>query len=136
MAQASPEKLEHTGPAEKERVALAPQREQLATLPKGTKHQIVRGERVKVSESRILARKSGIGAGARRKKDGLHSKRRQIPRRKGRASKESLHRRRRRKHERVSGRKSSPGQSAESWFYSKSGQLEMGNEEPAHRMKE
>ena len=40
MAHASAEKLEHTGPAEKERVALVPQREQLArtsepTLPKG-----------------------------------------------------------------------------------------------------
>ena len=38
--QASAEKLEHTGPAEKERVALVPQREQLAStretpLPKG-----------------------------------------------------------------------------------------------------
>ena len=30
MAQASAEKLEHTGPAEKERVASVPQREQLA----------------------------------------------------------------------------------------------------------
>ena len=30
MAQASAEKLEHTGPAEKERVATVPQREQLA----------------------------------------------------------------------------------------------------------
>ena len=44
MAQASVKKLEHTGPAEKERVALVPQREQLAStleppLPKrkGTK---------------------------------------------------------------------------------------------------
>ena len=40
MAQASAEKLEHTGPAEKERVASVPQREQLArtpepSLPKG-----------------------------------------------------------------------------------------------------
>ena len=43
-------------------------------------------------------------------------------RRIGRASKESLPRRSRRKHERVSGRKSFPGRSAESWFYSKSGQ--------------
>ena len=33
MAQASAEKLEHTGPAEKERVASVPQREQLATTP-------------------------------------------------------------------------------------------------------
>ena len=40
VAQASAEKLEHTGPTEKERVASVPQREQLArtpepTLPKG-----------------------------------------------------------------------------------------------------
>ena len=33
MAQASAEKLEHIGPAEKERVALVPQREQLASTP-------------------------------------------------------------------------------------------------------
>ena len=67
MAQASAEKLEYTGPADKERVALVPQREQLAGTPepllrKGNRtvvcpeHQIVRWERVKVSESRTLAR--------------------------------------------------------------------------------
>ena len=33
MAQASAEKLEQTGPAEKERVASVPQREQLASTP-------------------------------------------------------------------------------------------------------
>ena len=33
MAQASAEKLEHTGPAEKERVASVPPREQLARTP-------------------------------------------------------------------------------------------------------
>ena len=33
MAQASAEKLEHTGPAEKERVASIPQKEQLASTP-------------------------------------------------------------------------------------------------------
>ena len=33
MAQASAEKLEHTGPAEKERVTSVPQREQLASTP-------------------------------------------------------------------------------------------------------
>ena len=33
MAQASAEKLEHTGPAEKEMVTLVPQREQLASTP-------------------------------------------------------------------------------------------------------
>ena len=33
MAQVSAEKLEHTGPAEKERVVSVPQREQLASTP-------------------------------------------------------------------------------------------------------
>ena len=33
MAQASAEKLEHTGPAEKEKVASVPMREQLARMP-------------------------------------------------------------------------------------------------------
>ena len=33
MAQASVEKLEHTGPIEKERVASVPHREQLASAP-------------------------------------------------------------------------------------------------------
>ena len=33
MAQASAEKVEHTRPAEKERVTLVPQREQLASTP-------------------------------------------------------------------------------------------------------
>ena len=49
MAQASVEKLEHTGPAEKKRVVSVPQREQLAgtlepSLPKGKgiEHQIIR----------------------------------------------------------------------------------------------
>ena len=62
MVQPSAEKLEHTGPAEKERVASVPQRKQLARMPerslpkgKGTnpsvQNHIVRGERVKVDES-------------------------------------------------------------------------------------
>ena len=82
----------------------------------------MRGERVKVGESRTLARERGIRARAWRGKGGLHGERRHTPRRKGRASKKSLPRTSRRKHERVSGHKSSPGRSAESWFYSKSGQ--------------
>ena len=71
MAQASAEKLEHTGPSEKERAALVPQREQLAIrqsrpcqkekeqsrLSKAPDHE---GERVKVSEDRTLAREKGI----------------------------------------------------------------------------
>ena len=48
--------------------------------------------------------------------------RRQVPRRKGRARKESLPGGSRRKHEQVNGSKSSPGRSAESWLHSKSGQ--------------
>ena len=66
MAQASAEKLEHTGPAEKERVASVPQRKQLASttessLPKGkgTEYQIMIGERVKMGESRTLASERG-----------------------------------------------------------------------------
>ena len=46
----------------------------------------------------------------------------QVPRRRGRASKESIRSRSKRKHKRVSGRKSSPGRSAKSWFRSKSDQ--------------
>ena len=78
----------------------------------------MRGERVKVGESRTLARERGIRARAWSGKGGLDRKERQIPRRTGRASKKSFPRRGRRKHERVSGCKSSPGRSAESWFHS------------------
>ena len=78
----------------------------------------MRGERVKVGESRTLARVRGIRARAWRGKGGLDREGRQIPRRTGRASKKSLPRTSRRKHERVSGRKGSPGRSAESWFHS------------------
>ena len=77
----------------------------------------MRGEKVKVDESRTLARERGIRARAWRGKGGRHREGRQIPRRTGTASKKSLPRTSRRKHERVSGRKSSPGRSAESWFY-------------------
>ena len=127
MAQASAEKLEHTGPAGKERLASVPQREsslQVRWSPPYQRkrnravcpeHQIMRGKRVKVGASRTLAR-------AWRGKGGLHGEGRQIPMRKGRASKESLPRRGKRKHERVSGHKSSPGRSTQSWFHSKSGQ--------------
>ena len=122
------------GLPEKERVVSVPQREQLARtpeppLPKGKrnrdvcpKYHIMRGMRVKMGESRTLARKRGIRARAWSGKGGLHRERGKIPRRKGRASNKNLPRTTRRKHERVSERKSSPGRSAESWFHSKSGQ--------------
>ena len=101
MAQASSEKLEDTGPAEKERVAsvatdkangknaaaaIAKKKRNRAVCPE---HQIMRGERLKVGESRILAREMGIIAGAWSGKGGLHRERRQIPRRKGRARNKS-----------------------------------------------
>ena len=99
--------------------ALAKRKTNTAVCPK---HQIMRGERVKVGESRTLASERGIRARAWSGKGGLLRERGQIPRGTGRASNKSLPRTSRRKHERVSGRKSSPGRSAESWFHSKSGQ--------------
>ena len=129
--QTSAEKLEHAWPAEKERAAsekavgknveaaFAPPKKEQSRLSKAPDHE---GERVKVGESRTLARERGIRARAWRGKGGLHSEGRQIPKRKGRACKKSIPKRSRRKHEQVSERKSSPGRSAESWFHSKSGQ--------------
>ena len=93
--------------------ALAKRKRNRAVCPE---YQIMRGR-----ESRC-ARVRGIRARAWRGKGGLHRKRRKIPRRKGRVSKKSLHKRSRRKHERMSGRKSSLGRSVVSWFHSKSGQ--------------
>ena len=73
MAQASVEKLEHTGPGEKGKSGLsATQTEQLASVPEPPspkakrnraicpEDQIMRGERVKVSESITLARERKI----------------------------------------------------------------------------
>ena len=72
MAQASAEKLEHTGPAEKERVVSVPQRERAVGKNTGAafakrkrdravcpESQIMREERVKVGESLTLARERG-----------------------------------------------------------------------------
>ena len=99
--------------------ALAKRKRNRAVSPE---YQIMRGERVKMGESCTLAKVKGIRARAWSGKGGLHDERGQIPRRKGTASNKSLPRTSRRKHERVSGHKSSPGRSAESWFHSKSGQ--------------
>ena len=62
--------------------------------------------------------------GAWRGKGGLHRE----GRRTGRASNKSLPRTSRRKHERVSGRKSSPGRSAESYFTPSVAKPEIGKE--------
>ena len=70
--------------------------------------------------------RKGDQSGSTERKGGIHSEGRQVPRRRGRAGKKSLPKRSRRKDERVSGRKSSPGRSAVSWFYSKPGQTYNG----------
>ena len=71
MAQASAEKIEHTGPAEKKksglsatyravgkytRAAIVKRKRNIAVCPE---YQAARWDRVKVGESRTLARKSG-----------------------------------------------------------------------------
>ena len=75
MAQPSSEKLEHSGPTKKYNVASAPQSEKLARdVFAQTKrnqaispdHKIMRWERVKLRESRTMARKRGIRTGASR----------------------------------------------------------------------
>ena len=118
MTKASAEKLEFAGPAEKKRVASVPEREQLAStpeppLPKEEQSRQSRaadreGERVKVSESRTLAKERGIGVDSTVKK--------------GQAKRTSLGE----VEGSMSGWKSSPGRSAESWFRSKSGQTRDG----------
>ena len=82
MAQALAEKLEHTGPAEKQRVASVPQRErerereQLAStpkppLPRGTELFVQSTKSWEGRESR-WAREKGIRARASRGKGGFH----------------------------------------------------------------
>ena len=83
-------------------------------LSKAPDHE---GEESQGERELHLGERGGIRARAWSGMGGLHGKRRQIPRRTGRASKKSLPRTSKRKHERVSGRKSSPGRSAESWFH-------------------
>ena len=120
MAQALAEELEHTGPAEKERVALAPQREQLASKPEPPCQEEQEQSRLSKAPDRdegesqggrephLGERERNFRARAWRGKSGVLSEGRQIPRMKGRTSKESLPRRCRWKHKRVSERKSSP----------------------------
>ena len=100
---------------------LVPQREQLARTP------VPPCQKEKSLLSRVPdhegeqgqdGRERGIRARAWRGKSGLHGEGRQIPRRKWRASNKSLPITSRRKHERVSGCKSSTGRSAKSWFHS------------------
>ena len=76
MAQASMEKLEHIG--KNAGAALAKRKRNRAVCPE---YQNMRGERVKMSESRTLARVRGIRAKAWRVKGGLHGEQTQIPKR-------------------------------------------------------
>ena len=98
MAQASAKKLEQTRPAENERVVSVPQRERavgkyataaFAKLKRNRavspEYQIMMGERVKVRQSHTLTREGDQRGSMKRK---------------GRAGKESLLKRSRRKHER------------------------------------
>ena len=120
MAPASAEKLEHTGPTESKKVAAASQREQLQSTPGPPLPKGKRTKRLSKAPDNEEA-ESHDGREHEEVKGELLREGRKIPRRTGRANKKSLLRSRR-KHERVSGRKSSPGRSAESWFHSKSGQ--------------
>ena len=109
MAQVSAEKVEHTGPAEKKKVATE------RAVGKYTK------------KNRVLDRAGGESQGGREKEE---SEREHGQQRMDSTVKEGRFqegegkqaRRRRRKHKQVSWRKSSPGGYGESWFHSKSGQ--------------
>ena len=61
MAQVSAGKLEHTGPAEKERVASVPQREQLASTPE----PLCQEEKEQSRQSRASDREEGESQGER-----------------------------------------------------------------------
>ena len=74
-----------------------------------------------MSENRTVATKRAIGVGAWGGNGGLHSKERQASTRIGRASKDNPPKRSRKKHKRVSGRKSFLGGSTESRFHTKFG---------------
>ena len=61
MAQASAEKLEQVGPAEKERVASVPQREQLASMPE----RLCQKEKEPSRQSRVPDHDGGESQGGR-----------------------------------------------------------------------
>ena len=97
----------------------------------------MRGEGAKVSERGTWARERGIIAGAWRGKSGVRSEERQVPRRRKRTSKESLSRRSRRNHERISGCKAIQDdlQSLGFWPNLKS-ERRLEDEEPTYKMAE
>ena len=75
-----------------------------------------------------MVRKREIRAEAYGGKNGIYREGRQVPSRRGKACKENLSRRIRRKQEQVSGCKRFSKESAEFWFYSKSSKPELGME--------
>ena len=90
-------------------------------------YQIVRWERVRVSKSRTLSRERGFERDHEEKK--VESKVKEgCSKEEKEGEKEKLSRRSRKKHERVSGRKSFSGGSGESWFCSKSSKSETEKE--------
>ena len=116
-------KLEYTGPAEKER---GPQCHRVSSwqglqsrLCQKEQSHLFRSSDREVRESQgerepQVAEREGDRSARMGRKRWTHCEGRQVPRRRGRASKESLPRGSKRKHERVSGRKSFRGGSAES----------------------
>ena len=132
MVEALAEKLEHSGPAEKNRVASVPQSEnswqvhQSSLCQKEMEQSCLlkapdcKVGRVNTRECCTLVRE-GVRAGAWKGKGGLHNEGWQVPRRRGRASKEraSLGE----VEGSMSGCKSSPRELAESWFHSKPASL-------------
>ena len=130
MAQTSAKKLEHTGPAEKEKsglsateravgrntgAAFAKKKRNRAVCPE---YQIMRGRESKWVRAAPWRVRGGSERDHGEERLDFTVKEGKIPRRKGRARNKSLPRRSRRKHKRVGGRKSSPGQSEGSWFHS------------------
>ena len=114
MAQATAEKLEHTGLLKRKEW---PQCHRESSWQE-RRSRPCQKEKKQSRLSKAPDHEGGETQGGREPhlggSGGLHGERGQIPRRTGSSSKKSLPRTSRRKHERVSGRKSSPGRSAES----------------------
>ena len=83
-----------------------------------------------MGESCTVARKSRVRAGALCIKKKLHTEDRRIARE---GKQKTLFKEPRKKHERVSGHKDSPGGTEKSWF-NRLAKSEMGNDEIAHKM--
>ena len=96
-----------------------PQREQLANTPSSPRQKKKKQSRLSRAPNREVGESQGEREPHVGEREGDQSGSME---RRGRARKKSLPRRSRRQNEWVSGRKSFPGRSAESWFHSKSGQ--------------